>query len=349
MTLETLTEIDHEFNSPRFSVTIDGEEYEETSGLFTEVSVDRTIDGADRFSLEIATRYDFEDHDFVDFDWDEFGIGDTVEIGVGYGATLTQVFDGAITEQSTDFPSGGFPAIRVSGYGRYHELTKDVVEEQWEERTDAQIAEAIADAYGLRADVDATPIERYKVEVEYENDAAFLEQRLAPRNDTGTGPFEVFVRLDELVFRAPRDDRDPDYELTWGESLQSFSPELTDAATPARVEVHHWDPKRKTEIVGVAESDTGSGRRVIRRPVRSADEAEELAMAFLRQAENERLRGTGTTIGLPEIEIGEPIEISGLGERFSGTYYVEKVTHTVGTGGYTTDFSVREAREGVLT
>ena len=348
MTIETLTEIDHEFNSPRFTVSIDGEEYKETSGLFAQVSVDQTIDGADHFSLEIATRYDFEDHEFVDFDWDDFAIGDSVEIWVGYGATLTQVLDGAITEQSTDFPSGGFPTISVSGYGRYHDLTKDVVEEQWEEKTDAEIAEAIADAYGLDADVDDTPIERYKVEVEYDNDAAFLEQRLAPRNDVGTGPFEVFARLDELVFRAPRDDRDPDIELTWGESLQSFSPELTDAETPKRVEVHHWDPKRKTEIVGVAESETGSGRRVVRRPVGSEEEAEELANAFLRQAEQERLRGTGTTIGLPDIEIGEPIEISGLGERFSGTYYVEDVTHSLGSGGYTTDFSVREAREGVL-
>lgn len=349
MTLETLAEIGHEFNNPRFSVTVAGTEYEETTGLITAVTVDRSIDGADHFSLSIGTRFDYEDASFRDFDWDDFAVGDPVAISIGYGATLTQVFSGKITDQSTDFPAGGPPTIGISGYGQYHELTTDVVEEQWEEMTDAAIAEAIAAEYDLVADVDATPIEREKVEVEHDSDAAFLEEKLAGRNDEGTGPFEVFARLDELVFRAPRDDRDPELELTWGESLQSFSPELTDAQTPASIEVHHWDPTGKHEIVGVAEHDTGSGRRVIRRPVRSEAEAEELANAFLREAENERLQGTGTTIGLPEIEIGEPIELSGLGDRFSGTYYLETVTHSVNGNGFRTDFSVREARAGVLT
>jgi len=36
-----------------------------------------------------------------------------------------------------------------------------------------------------------------------------------------------------------------------------------------------------------------------------------------------------------------PIELSGLGERFSGIYYVTDVTHTVDSSGYTTSFTVR--------
>lgn len=349
MTIETLAEIGHELHTPRFSVAVNGETFEETSGLFTEVSVDRTIDGADHFSLGIATRFDHEAGEFVDFEWDDVPIGDPVEIDIGYGATLERVLIGSISEHATDFPASGAPSITVRGYGRYHELTSEVVEEQWSDMTDADIAAAIADAYGLEADVDSTPIEHATVENEQDSDAAFLEEKLAPRNDEGTGPFEVFARLDELVFRAPRDESDPQLELTYGESLQSFSPELTEAQTPETVEVRHWNPQRKAEIVGVAESEGGTGTRVVQRPVSSTEEAERIAGAILRRAENERLRGSGTTIGLPELTIGEPIELTGLGERFSGTYYVEDVTHTIGGQGYTTDFTVREAREGVLT
>ncbi|WP_331234149.1 phage late control D family protein [Natronorarus salvus] len=349
MTLETLASIGHELDVPRFSVEVGSETFEETSGLFTEVSVDRTISGADHFSLAISTRFDHETGEFVDVEWEDFPIGESVEIHLGYGATLQRVLTGTITEHGTDFPAGGAPTITVRGYGRYHELTKDVVEEQWEEKTDAEIVEALADAYGFEAVVDPTPGGETKVENEYDSDAAFLEEKLATRNESGTGPFDVFARLDELVFRAPRDGGEPQLTLTYGESLQSFAPTLTEAETHGRIEVRHWDPTRKSEIVGVAESEDGTGKRVIRRPVRSEDEARRIAQAVLRRERRDRLRGNGTTIGLPEFEIGEPIVLSGLGERFSGTYYVEGVTHTIGSGGYSTDFDVREAMGGVLS
>lgn len=349
MTLDALASVGHDFNTPRFTVEVGGEAYEETSGLISEVTVDRTIDGADHFSLDIATRFDHERGSFVDFAWEDFPIDESVEIFMGYGATLERVLTGSITEHSTDFPASGAPSIGVSGYGRYHELTKDVVAEQWEDATDEEIAEAIAAANGFEPAVDSTPpTGDEKVENEYDSDAAFLEDKLGPRNEAGTGPFEVFARLDELVFRAPRDTADPQLELRYGESLQSFSPRLTEADTHETVEVRYWDAERKTEIVGSAESADGSGKRVIRRPVESEDQAERIAHAVLAREHIDRLRGNGTTIGLPDIEIGKPIEITGIGERFSGIYYVEEVTHSIGANGYTTDFDVRGAIAGVL-
>ncbi len=341
MTLDTLADVAHDFGVPRFAVEIGGTTFDETSGLFARVSVDRTIDGADRFSLSIAARFDHEEGRFVGIDWETFTVGESVEIAVGYGATLTRVLTGSITEQSAEFPAGGAPTITIGGYGRYHELTGDVVADQWTGMTDGGIVEAIAAAYGFEPAVDDTP-------VDHDSDAGFIETKLAERNDAGTGPFEAFARLDELVFRAPRDDRPPALELRYGESLESFSPELTEARTPERVEVRHWNPRRKERIVGVAEREDGSGTRVITRPVGAAAEAERLAEAIMGRAEHDRLTGTGRTVGLPEIEIGEPIELSGLGRRFSGTYYVESVTHTLGGDGYTTSFTVREALKGVL-
>lgn len=361
MTLETLVSLGHEFDAPRFSVRVGSRTFEETSGLVSEVSVDRTIAGADRFSLAIATRFDYERGDFVDFDWEQFAVDESVEIAVGYAGTLTRVFTGSITEHETDFPAGGPPSITVGGYGRYHELTRDVVREHWEATadeagttddggiTDADIATKIAIAYDFVPVVDSTPIEREVVENEYESDAVFLEHKLAPRNADETGLFEVFTRLDELVFRAPQDNWAPGLELTYGESLQSFSPTLTEAETPERVDVPYWDHRPRSAVVSVETSDGGTGRRVVRRPVRSRAKAERIARATAHRAEHDRLRATGSTIGLPELEIGEPIALSGLGEQFSGTYYVEGVTHTIGGDGYTTDFTVRETAGGVVS
>lgn len=341
MTLETFESIGHDLTTPRFTVTVGDVTLDETAGLVSGVTVDTTIDGADHFSLSLGPRFDYEDGTFVDFDLDELPIGETVEIAVGYGSSLETVLDGAITEHGTDFPASGPPSVTVRGYGRYHALTTDVVEDHWEECTDAEIVEEIAEEYDLESDVDETPITYPTVENERDSDAAMLEQKLASRNDDGNGPFEVFARLDTLVFRAPRDTSEPTLELKYGESLRSFSPSYTEAQSLARVEVRNWSPQNKDDIVGVATDEDGVGTRVVRKPVQSGEEAERIANSILHRSQNERLRGTGETVGLPEIEVGETIALSGLGDTFSGTYYVEEVTHRVDTSGYTTTFTVR--------
>jgi methyl-accepting chemotaxis protein len=48
------------FYTPRYTVTIDGEAYSESHGLITDVSVDATLDGADRFSFTVNALFDRE-------------------------------------------------------------------------------------------------------------------------------------------------------------------------------------------------------------------------------------------------------------------------------------------------
>ena len=48
----------------------------------------------------------------------------------------------------------------------------------------------------------------------------------------------------------------------------------------------------------------------------------------------------GKTIGVPDLRAGGKVKITNLG-RFSGVYVVTSTTHTIGEGGYTTDFNAR--------
>jgi hypothetical protein len=45
-------------------------------------------------------------------------------------------------------------------------------------------------------------------------------------------------------------------------------------------------------------------------------------------------------VGLPDLRAGRKVRIRGLG-RYSGLYAVTTTTHTLGQGGYSTDFSAR--------
>ena len=56
------------------------------------------------------------------------------------------------------------------------------------------------------------------------------------------------------------------------------------------------------------------------------------------------VRGSGATVGLPDLRAGNRIVIRGLGPRFSGSYFVTSSSHTIGPNGYRTTFESR--REG---
>jgi phage protein D len=199
--------------------------------------------------------------------------------------------------------------------------------------------------------VEETGLTHRKIIQNGQNDYRFLES-LADRNG-----FELFAAGETFYFRAPKGDRAPRLTLRYGESLESFSPELNSGEQVAEVTVRHWDPTKGTEIVGTAKRDTGrergggktgSGKRVLRVPVRSAAEADRVAEAAMARIEAGLVTGGGETVGLPEIRAGETLGLVGLGERFSSGpdaathYYVESATHRLDDSGYRTSFEVTE-------
>ena len=77
------------------------------------------------------------------------------------------------------------------------------------------------------------------------------------------------------------------------------------------------------------------------RPVRSNNDAKQMARQTLENIAKDMVKGSGSTIGLPYLRAGTVVELRGLGRRFSGHYFVTGTTHTIGDGGYTTQFECR--------
>jgi phage protein D len=54
------------------------------------------------------------------------------------------------------------------------------------------------------------------------------------------------------------------------------------------------------------------------------------------------IQGEGACLGRADLKAGIVVNVTGLGKRFSGAYYVTSVTHTFAPKrGYMTTFSVR--------
>ena len=136
------------------------------------------------------------------------------------------------------------------------------------------------------------------------------------------------------------------------------------------VTVRGWDPTTKKAIVADRDDATtrraSAARPTTTRPgrgqgARRARRREDVVVdAPGRQPTRRRWRSprrcwpsaptssspaNGKVIGLPDLRPGDNVEIHGVGKRFSGTYYVTKVTHTLNAAGYLTEFDARRTDE----
>ena len=327
---------------PRFALAVGEETLLETSARVVSLSVEASLDGASRFAATLAGRFDHADGRFTDLDPSRFELGAEATVDLGFGETLERVFVGRVAGTRATFPADGAPTLEVSGYGPLYGMTRDSEAESWTERTDSEVAADVAGDYDFDATVvEETGVTRRRVVQNGQNDYRFL-RGLAVRNG-----FECFGHLGTFYFRAPRGDADPALSLRYGEDLRSFAVERSDADDVAEVEVRHWDPKAKREVVGTAERETdGEARRVLRRPVDSPEEADRLAEAELERLARGTVRARGEAVGLPDLVPGEPVAVTGIGE-FGGesgpTYYVRSVSHRFDASGYRTTFEATEA------
>ncbi|WHM41032.1 type IV secretion protein Rhs [Streptomyces sp. BPTC-684] len=151
-------------------------------------------------------------------------------------------------------------------------------------------------------------------------------------------------------------------------NLLDFTPTLTVSKQVGKLTVHGWDPRTKQPITFTATAEhlpagqntadgqsgpqvaesTLQGRQevVVDAPVTSDQEARELAISLLRERAYEFITATGRVAGLPELRPGDNLEIYGLGRRFSGTYFVKRVEHTLNTSGFFTQFTGRRIHQG---
>jgi phage protein D len=154
----------------------------------------------------------------------------------------------------------------------------------------------------------------------------------------------------------------PTYVLEWGKSLMSFQPSFSVANQPDQVIVRYWNPQKKLKFEGSATladlaqdcvinptTDFGVKQSplatkvdlVTNLVVQSDEEATTAARRRLRIQAQDLITGRGKTVGLPDLRSGNKVRLVGIG-RYDGIYHVTGTTHTLGDGGYTTEFSARK-------
>jgi len=165
-----------------------------------------------------------------------------------------------------------------------------------------------------------------------------------------------------LRFQFLIQDYSPSVTLQWGSSLMEFTPRLTTVGDVFGVSARVWVASLQIEFVIVVSWDydraafnlmiyPGLGdlnlllgeqasKTISIKPTGFGNSLREILKELLPRLNN-RLTGSGSTIGNPAIKPGKVINLVGLGGQFSGLYRITSATHAFDGSGYKTSFKVR--------
>jgi uncharacterized protein involved in type VI secretion and phage assembly len=274
------------------------------------------------------------------------------------------LIEGEITGIEIHFNEKSEAPIIIRGYDISHRLHRGRHNRSFLNETDADIVKKIAKEVGIKADknVQNSGEPHEYVFQENQTNMEFLRERAARIG------FELFVLGNELYFRKP-DGKDP-LKLKWLVDISNFSTRITSAEQVSAVEVRSWDYTQKRLITSTASSEkvvteTGNKRgsststefnlnskppkmTVVDQPVSTAKQAETMAQALCDELGGEYIYADASSEGNPKIRPGRVVTLEGMGDRFSGKYYVTETRHFYNQRIYSTNFSVRGLRAGSL-
>lgn len=341
----------------QFYVKIDGTDAsEEFMHDLIEVTVESSL------HLPDVTTLTLHDRRLQYIDDPRLAPGKTVEIAAKAGQKSDPLFDGEIVELEPDFRPGD-PHLVVRAFDRLHRLARGRTVRTFVDYTEEDILQKIADEVSLQLEMDTTTgVNPYVLQYNQTN-LEFLRERASVLG------YVVFVRGKTLHFEKPKPVGSP-IELEWGKTLRTFQPRMTTVDQVDDVTVRGWDPGNRQEIIGKAKNGNGatkvgekrSGGEVAHaafkleahelvadRPVVTQAVADRMAQAVADRLSGQFVEAEGSCGGNPAIIAGASLQISAVGDRFSGTYLVTSAHHTYNAqAGYSTEFSVSGHRAATL-
>jgi phage protein D/phage baseplate assembly protein gpV len=338
---------------PAFEIKVGGRKLESSiAKSIMEITVTEHLSGPSSFSF----RLNDPEFELIDEETGPFTEGTRIEIHLGFVGKTRKMIVGEISALTADLPSSGPAVMEVQGFDLLHLLSRGTVYRQFGGESpgsglpDSEIVSQIAAEMQLQPIVKKT------------------EKRVSPRIQNNETNLDFLQRLAQLNGYVLNGDSDSIYfgpvrtretiPLEWRKNLVNFSPRLSTAGLVNEVIVRSWDPIRKQAILvsltrdsantvslspaGLKQVSKGSGgrsQRVIDVAVSTFLEAKAIAESTLQNQQVTAIAGSGTCLGDPAIRAGGKLELSGIG-RFTGSYFVTRVTHTMGEGGYFTSFEV---------
>lgn len=269
--------------------------------------------------------------------------GKAIQISTSPNRTKGQpsvVFDGEIVELEPEFTSATHRLL-ARAFDRLHRLSRGRFVRSFQNVTDSDIVNRIAKETGFEPDVEPTRRVYEYVLQHNETNFEFLRKRAASLS------YMLYADGKKLCFKPLKPEEEP-IELKWGFTLNEFRPRLSTIHQVDAVNVRGWDPSTRTEILGSSKSEKGTpqvptnsnGGQVSRSafqvvandlvsspPIRTQSDADSVAKAAVKRRAERFIAADGVCLGNPEIIAGARVKLEGLGDKFTGVYFITSAKH----------------------
>ena len=338
----------------RPTLRVNGDENERVSGLLLTLDMVEQDDGLSTLELRfsnVATD-GVGESDFAFEDEKSLRLGDRIEVYVGEEDGPTQIFSGLVTALEAEFTEEGAPVLTALAEDALQQARMKRRTRVYDDQSLADIAQEIAQSLGLTPRVTglSDPI---GVQVQLnESDLAFL-RRLLARHDAG-----MQVVGDQLQVAPRAEVQRGRVELELRSQLRRACVLADLAHQTSEVTVTGWDAARGDRTKGRSSgSDRGPGQgrsgaeilsetigrrshQIGHLAVATSEEANAVAQAAFDERRRRFVTVKGTAEGNSAIRVGTHVTLTGLGPRFSNTYYVVRCRHRFDLQrGFETDFT----------
>ncbi len=327
------------------------------------ILVEENIDGLFRCEI-VLNNFGFRPNgkmDYLFFDRDKLDFGKEIGIRLGPGTPPTQLFSGRITALEAEYPPGGGSRIVVLAEDRLQDLRMTRRTRSFEDMTDSEIIQQIANEHGLTPDVNSTSPKHKCITQVNQSDLAFVRERARAVSA------EVWVNESKLHVKPRTAQTDAAVDLAYGASLFAFQVRADLAHQCTDLTVSGWDVASKDTITETAtpslvSGELGSGQdggsilqkafgkrkaSIVHTVPLTSQEARAIAEARYRERARRFVTGSAEAEGDPKIRVGATVQLSELGAMFSGKYYVTRAMHLFDVAnGYRTEFDVESPRIG---
>jgi Bacteriophage probable baseplate hub protein len=320
------------------SVALQGQVNVDVSEGILAMRIEEDVEGLYQCELELGNWGPVgQAIDFLYFDRQTIDFGMPLDVKLGSDT----LFSGTITALEGGFPEGSPPVISVLAEDGLQEFRMTRRTRTFESVTDVSVFNQVAGEHGLATDVQA-PGPTYRVLTQLaQSDLAFLRER-ARSIDA-----ELWIDSGTLKVRPRASRNTATASLSYGRDLRSMTVIADLAGQRSDLTVSGWDVAAKAAISeasddGVLGSELNgdtSGASILAAALSarhenvahavplSTDEARARSQALYRQAARRFLRGHCIAETSAQLQVGAHLTVDGLGDLFTGQYYVSHAVH----------------------
>jgi len=361
--------VDYSKYAPQFEVYINGE-IDLNLNLrdsINSIQVNDTLQSAASFQFTINDKFDVDKGEFVWFDNPILQPENKISIKMGYANKL---FDLLLVGKIENISTTGFtqtsnPTVTVTGLDDIKKILNDQPNSKDDtnnrELKGRDLIELFAKKYlsqnGSKLDVETIESTKELPSEVTRNSANTYGDILA--DQAQRIGWTYFFTRGKVFYGNPRKKKEIAMKFEWGRDLLEFIPKINTSCIKSKIIVRSSHPTSRDSIEAEANAGTedkidddgftasqiaekrGLGPRDMEIITNDGHEAKIRAKAMLNQQGDNLVTVNCKIIGTPELEVGQMIQINGVGKRFSGKYYVTSVTNRISSSGYLTNFSIR--------